>query len=107
MWHEDEGIKKAARHVITLIADHRGGHLDIFQVVKYKCRTPALFHYELFSRVEDELRVLPADGLELWMIITRLVKDNIINLAQDRLSIWLIVPQVFLILKDGVDSSTN
>jgi hypothetical protein len=94
MWHEDEGVKRAARNVVTLIADHRGGHLDIYQVVKLKCRTPRLFQYEIISKVEDELRILPADGLELWMIITRLLKENIVNLAQDRLKIWLIIPQV-------------
>lgn len=103
MWHEDEGVKQAARNVVTLIADHRGGHLDILQVIKHKCRTPALFHYELYSRVEDELRILPADGLELWMIITRLLKENIVNLAQERLDIWLLVPQVHLGVKNCVD----
>jgi hypothetical protein len=94
MWHEDEGVKRAARNVVTLIADHRGGHLDIFQVIKLKCRTPRLFQYEIISKVKDELRILPADGLELWMIITRLLKENIVNLAHDRLKIWLIIPQV-------------
>jgi len=94
MWHEDEGVKKAARNVVTLIADHRGGDLDIFQVVKHICRNPTLFYYELFSRVEDELRILPADGLELWMIVTRLMKENIVNLAEDRLEMWLSIPMV-------------
>jgi hypothetical protein len=95
MWHEDEQIKRTAREVVSLIADHRGGELNTFQIVKSKCRTPALLHYELCTKIADEIKVFPAEGLELWMVITRLVKENIVNLAQDRLYVWLQIPQVF------------
>jgi hypothetical protein len=94
MWHDDEQVKRVARAVVDLIADHRGGELSIFQVVKLKCRTPALLHYELCSKITDEIKVFPDEGLELWMIITRLLKENIINLAHDRLYVWLQIPQV-------------
>ena len=94
MWHEDEQVKRVARAVVNLIADHRGGELSIFQVVKSKCRTPALFHYELCNKITDEIKVFPAEGLDLWMTITRLLKENIINLAHDRLYVWLQIPQV-------------
>jgi hypothetical protein len=94
MWHEDEQVKRVARGVVNLIADHRGGDLNTFQVVKLRCRTPALFQYELCTKITDELKVFPAEGLELWMTITRLVKENIVNLAQDRLNVWLQIPQV-------------
>lgn len=94
MWHEDEQVKRVARGVVNLIADHRGGQLSIFQVVKPKCRTPALLHYSLCTKITDEIKVFPAEGLDLWMTITRLVKENIVNLAQDRLNVWLEIPQV-------------
>ena len=97
MWHEDEQVKRIARMVVNLIADHRGGEVSIFQVVKLKCRTPALLHYELCNKITDEIKVFPAEGLDLWMTITRLLKENIINLAHDRLYVWLQIPQVSII----------
>lgn len=94
MWHEDEQVKRVARGVVNLIADHRGGLLDTFQIVKLRCRTPALFQYELCTKVTDEIKVFPAEGLDLWMTITRLVKEHIVALAQDRLNVWVQIPQV-------------
>jgi len=94
MWHEDEQLKRVARGVVNLIADHRGGDLNTFQVVKLKCRTPALFRYELCTKIIDELIVFPVEGLELWITITRLLKENIVNLAQDHLNVWIKIPQV-------------
>lgn len=94
MWHDDELVKQVARNVVSLIADHRGGDPKIFQVVKTKCRTPALLQYELCTKITLEIKILPADGLDLWMTITRLVKQNIVDLAQDCLQAWLQIPQV-------------
>lgn len=94
MWHEDEQVKAVARAVVTLIADHHGGNLDIYHIVKQKCPTPGRLQYELALKISDEMRVFPADALDLWMTITRLVKERIIDIAQDRLKYWLIIPQV-------------
>lgn len=96
MWHDDEQVRKVARTVVTLIADYRGGHLSVFQIIKKKCRTPALLQYELCTKLREEMRVFPVEALDLWMTITRLVKENIINLAQDRLKVWLRISQVLL-----------
>ena len=94
MWHDDdEQVRKVARAVVTLIADHCGGHLSVFQIVKKKCRTPALLQYGLCTKLKEEMRVFPVEALDLWMTITRLVKENIINLAQDRLKVWLRLSQ--------------
>jgi hypothetical protein len=93
-WNEDEQVKRAARAVVNLIADHRGGQLSVFQVVKLKYRLPELLQYELCPKIRDEIRVFPIDGLAFWLTITRLVKENIVSLAQDRLKIWLQIPQV-------------
>lgn len=93
-WNEDEQVRRAARGVVNLIADHRGGQLSIFQVVKLKYRLPQLLQYELFPKIREEIRVFPIDGLSFWLTITRLVKENIVSLVQDRLKIWLQIPQV-------------
>ena len=94
MWHEDEQVKRIARVVVTLIADRHGGQSKTFKVVKLKCRTPALLHHELAHKVREEIKVLPVDGLALWTTITRLLKENIVELAEDRLRYWLEIPQV-------------
>jgi hypothetical protein len=93
-WNEDEQVKRAARAVVNLVADHCGGQLSTFQVIKLKYRLPELLQYELCPKIRDEIRVFPTDGLAHWLTITRLVKENIVSLAQDRLKIWLQIPQV-------------
>ena len=94
MWHDDEQVRRTARVVVNLIADHRGGELSIINIVKLKCPSPAFLQYEVCRKITDELHVFPAEALDLWMTITRLVKEHIIELAQDRMNIWLHIPMV-------------
>lgn len=77
-----------------MIANCRGGQPSIFQAVKQKCRTPALLQYQLCKIIKDETTVSPTEGLDLWMTITRLVKENIVEWAQDRLYYWIEIPRV-------------
>jgi len=102
MWHEDKEVKATARAVVHLIADHHGGNPDIYDIVKQKCPSTARLQYELVQKIKDEVRVLPIDGLELWLMITRLCKEHIIDLAQERLQIWLKIPHVRPTFKTNV-----
>ena len=94
MWSKDEQVKREAREVVDMIANCRGGQPSIFQAVKQKCRTPALLQYQLCKIIKDETTVSPTEGLDLWMTITRLVKENIVEWAQDRLYYWIEIPRV-------------
>ena len=52
---------------------------------------------QLAHKINEEMRVLPLDALNLWITITRLVKEGMIDLARDRLKYWLMIPQVSLV----------
>jgi hypothetical protein len=97
MWSEDESVKSVAREIVRMIADHHGGEIEIYHIVKSKCPTPGRLRYELAQKINEEMRVLPHDALNLWITITRLLKQRIIDLAQDRLKYWLMIPQVYLV----------
>ena len=92
MFHDDEGVKRSARAVVSMIADRRGGELSIFKIVKERIRNPQELHYEILPKINEEIKILPKEGLEVWKIITRLCKEHIIKLADDRLNYWLRVP---------------
>ena len=94
MWSEDVHVKRAARDVAKLIADQCGGDLGIFQIIKARYRTPSIFKWSLAVKIEQEYGKSPAEALELWLIITRLLKQNIFSLAQDLLVNWLQIAQV-------------
>jgi hypothetical protein len=97
MWSEDESVKSVAREIVRIIADHHGGEAEIYHIVKKKCPTPGRLHYELAQKINEEMRVLPQDALNLWLTITRLVKERMIDIAQDRMKYWLKIPQVSLV----------
>jgi hypothetical protein len=94
MWHEDERVRETARTVVRLIADHRGGLPSIVEVVKQKYRTPAMYYCRLGLKIVDELTAFPEEALDLWLTITRLVKDGIVNLTGDNFYCWLQIPKV-------------
>ena len=82
MWSEDESVKSVAREIVHIIADHHGGEAEIYHIVKRKCPTPSRLRYELAHKINEEMRVLPLDALNLWITITRLVKEGMIDLAR-------------------------
>jgi hypothetical protein len=94
MWHTNLKLRRLARSVVNRIADHRGGELYIYQMVKCKYPLPNMFQRHLVSKLENEIGSSPAEGAELYTTITRLLKHNVNDLAQDKLKYWLRIPQV-------------
>ena len=94
MWHEEESLRRVARKVVTLIADHRGGDLNIFHVIQLKVSSAGIFRVRIHDKLLDELQTFPDEGLELWMIITRLLKEHITYIGADLIRLWIDIPIV-------------
>lgn len=103
MWDEEELIRMVAREVVTLIADHRGGDLNIFQVIQLKVSSAGIFRVRIYDRLLDELQTFPDEGLELWMIITRLLKEHITYIGPDLVRLWINIPTVLTLPKHYSD----
>jgi hypothetical protein len=94
MWDDEELVRTVARKVVTLIADHRGGDLNIFQVIQLKVSSAGIFRVRIYDRLLDEFQTFPDEGLELWMIITRLLKEHITYIGPDLIRLWIDMPTV-------------
>jgi len=79
---------------VTLIADHRGGDLNIFQVIQLKVSSAGIFRVRIHDKLLDELQTFPDEGLDLWMIITRLLKEHITYIGEDLIRLWIDIPIV-------------
>ena len=94
MWAEDEQLKKKARQVVSLIADYHGGYVNVARVIKRKIPSGIIFAHRFMSIFNEEMKKKPEEALDLWLIITRLLKENLITIAQDHLDLWTSVPLV-------------
>jgi hypothetical protein len=103
MWDEEEPVRTVARNVVTLIADHRGGDLNIFQVIQLKVSSAGIFKVRIYDRILDELQTFPEEGMELWMIITRLLKEHITYFGPDLIRLWIDIPTVLPLPKHYSD----
>ena len=90
---------------MTLIADNRGGDLNIFQVIQLKVSSAGIFKATIHDKLLDEFKTFPDESLDLWMIITRLLKEHIAYIGADLVRLWIDIPLVlplpnaFLILE--------
>ena len=94
MWHEEESLRRVARKVVSLIADFRGGDLNIFQVIQLKVSSEGIFRVRIHDKLLDEIHTFPDEGLDLWMIITRLLKEHITYVGVELVRLWLEIPIV-------------
>src|SRR5947207_11297057 len=100
MWDNEIEVKRGARAVASSIADLRGTNSMIFEVVRDSCNDPYVRYDDFVKRVEAETVVSPIEGFHVWMIITRLLRGQIMDLLKDLLvsglEDWLRIPQVHL-----------
>lgn len=94
MWDEDVQVRKKARAIVSSIADHRGGETSVLINVLCGGYDTAIHCPHLIARLEAEIAVSPISGFDLWMIITRLIRDRIVDVFGGMLEDWLQIPQV-------------
>jgi hypothetical protein len=94
MWHTDAAVRRSARQIAKAVADHHGGQYDLFQWIEFKFQGVGVFKDCIGRQVLCEYEKSPSDALELWIIITRLLKDHILKMAGPDLKFWLRIPQV-------------
>jgi hypothetical protein len=94
MWHEDNNVKRVAREVVSLIADHRGGDLNIFNTILKKISSIGIWRVRVQNRFCREYKYFPEPALDLWMILTRLLKEHITFVGEDQIFVWLDIPLV-------------
>jgi hypothetical protein len=94
MWADDKPIKRAARRIANLIADHHGGSHEISELMKFKFWGVDVFKDTVCEKIVQEYKTSPTDALEMWIIITRLLKGHILEVAGSDLKFWLQIPQV-------------
>jgi len=90
MWEEDDLIRKEARLVLALIGDYRGGQPEILNLLKPKL-VSGQFDKDLCDKLKQELSDVKSieSAVELWIIITRLLRENLLDLGEDELKAWI------------------
>jgi len=94
MWAEDEQLKNKARQVVSLIADYHGGCADVTRVIKHKIPSGSIFKSRFMPIFMEEMKKKAEEALDLWLIITRLLKGTLITIAQNNLDTWTSIPLV-------------
>jgi hypothetical protein len=94
MWAEDEQLKDKARRVVSLIADYRGGCADVTEVIQEKIPSGTIFRSDFMPVFMEEMKKKTAEALQLWLIITRLLKGTILTIAEDHIDVWTSIPKV-------------
>ncbi len=91
MWDKITSTRKNAWAVLSLIGDLAGGQKAILEIVR---QVHKLRNREFVYRVEEQTEECEAEGFELWMIITRLLRDQFSNILHGELRRWLQIPWV-------------
>jgi hypothetical protein len=91
IWSDDVLLRQTTRSVLSFIADYRGGQPTIFEVIKPQLQYSKF--EDLCDRIKKEISESSDDGVELWMAITRLLRQNLIDLGNDELKAWLEIAQ--------------
>jgi hypothetical protein len=99
MFETHVAIQRAALHIGQLVADHQGGDPHIARLIKSKYSGGGTFKEAIIDRTLGVYEKSPADGLELWIVITRLLKERILKVAGPDLKLWLQIPQVASLFK--------
>lgn len=91
MWDENPTWRRNSWTILSLVGYHIGGNEATFEIIRETHKIP---DHEFVGRVEAQVEQCPVDGLELWMTITRLLRDRFSNLLSGQLNRWLQIPWV-------------
>lgn len=92
MWDEDITTRKNARAFLSLIGDIAGGQKVVIGIIR---QVHKLRNLEFLSRIETQIEECEQEGFQLWMIITRLLRDGFSDIMASELCRWLRIPWVY------------
>lgn len=91
MWDEDITTRINARAVLSFIGDNAGGQKAVIETIRQVHKLP---NPEFISRVEAQFKECESEGFQIWITITRLLRDGFLDIMPNEMCRWLRIPWV-------------